>query len=103
MMRSEEIFSARKVEAIRSHALVIYLRRDPAYLLDRIGGDPNRPDLSENHSFLELMARREPWYREAADLVLDCGTRSKSEIVDAVLEWFYAEQTREPRVRAAAS
>ena len=38
------------------------------------------------------MARRDPWYREAADLILDCGRNSKSDLVDQTLEWFYENQ-----------
>jgi len=90
--RGEEVFSQRKVEAIRRHGLVVYLRRDSEYLLDRIGGDPNRPELSETHSFLELMARRDPWYRDAADLVLDCDSQSKTGLAELVLDWFYENQ-----------
>ncbi len=88
----EEVFSKRKVEAIRRHGLVVYLHRDPEYLVERIAGDPNRPALSDEHSFLELMARRDPWYRDAADLVLECGSLPKSELAERVLDWFYAHQ-----------
>jgi len=90
--RGDEVFSERKVEAIRRHGLVVYLRRDPEYLLDRIGRDPNRPELSETHSFLELMARRDPWYRAAAHLVLDCEAESKNDLTEVVLDWFYRTQ-----------
>jgi len=89
----EEIYSERKVAAIRRHGLVVYLRRDPDYLLERIGGDPNRPALSETRSFFELMERRDPWYRAAADLVLECGTREKSELTELVLDWYYESQS----------
>lgn len=88
----EEVFSNRKVDAIRRHALVIYLRRDAEYLAGRIGEDPNRPQLSGTHTFFEVMARRDPWYQAAADLVIECGARSKVEIVELVLDWFYANQ-----------
>ncbi|MBW2426129.1 MAG: shikimate kinase [Deltaproteobacteria bacterium] len=89
----EEIYSESKVQAIRRHGLVVYLRRDPDYLLERIGGDPNRPALSETRSFFELMERRDPWYRAAADLVLECGTREKSDLTELVLDWYYESQS----------
>jgi shikimate kinase len=100
--RDREIFSERKVAAIRRHGLVVYLQRDPEYLLGRIGEDPNRPELSNTHSFLELMERRDPWYRAAADLVLDCGTQSKDELVEDVLAWFYDHQQKLSRASGRA-
>jgi shikimate kinase len=86
-----EVFSESKVEALRASARVVYLRRDPEYLERRIGVDPNRPALSETESFREVIERRDPWYRRAAHLTLDCGDLSKSSITERVLAWFYAE------------
>ena len=91
--QGDEIFSERKVAAIRRHGLVVYLQRDPEYLLARIGGDPNRPALSETRSFFELMERRDAWYRKAADLVLACGAESKRDLAERVLDWFYENQS----------
>lgn len=54
----------------------------------KIEGDPNRPALSDTRSFLELMERRDPWYRQAADLVLDRSPLRKSEIAQEILDWF---------------
>jgi shikimate kinase len=88
----EEVFSERKVEALRRDGLVVYLQRDPETVLEKISGDPNRPALSDTQSFLELMERRDPWYRAAADLVLDCTKLRKSEVAEEILEWFLANQ-----------
>ncbi len=85
----EEVFSRRKVEALRKNTLVVYLARDADYLASRIGGDPNRPALSDSLDFEAIMARRDPWYREASDVVVDCGGRSKTELAHSVLAWFY--------------
>jgi len=87
----EEVFGERKVEALREHGLVVYLYRDSDYLLERISGDSNRPSLSESRSFHEIMARRDPWYRRAAHLVLDCSGLEKVEMANRVLAWFYGE------------
>jgi len=92
----DEVFSQRKVEALRKHGLVVYLYRDSDYLLERIGGDRNRPSLSESRSFHEIMAQRDPWYRRAAHYVLDCGDLEKVEVADRVLSWFYGEIGVEP-------
>lgn len=84
-----EIFSERKVEALKRHSLVVYLRRDPEYLISRIEDDPNRPALSDRESFLELMSRRAAWYESAADWVLECAEREKTDLADEILAWFY--------------
>lgn len=83
-----EVFSERKVEALRRNSLVVYLRRDPQYLAGRIAGDPDRPSLSDAESFLEIMARRDPWYERAAHHVIDCGDESKTVLADRVFSWF---------------
>lgn len=89
--REREIFSDRKISALRANSLVVYLKRSVPFLEERIEGDQNRPDLSTTESFREIMERRDPWYTEAADFVLDATRLSKAMIVDAVLEYFYKE------------
>ncbi len=84
-----EIYSERKIAALKRHSLVVYLARDTGYMNERIHQDPNRPDLSASESFETIMARREPWYRAAADHVLECGDRPKLDVARAVLGWFY--------------
>ena len=86
-----EVYSTRKVDLLQKHGLVVYLRRDPAYLNSRIAGDPNRPQLSSKESFIELMERRDPWYRDSADLEIDCSDLAKDDVCEIILEWFYAE------------
>ena len=85
----EETYSERKIELLREHGLVVYLRRDSRYLYRRISGDPNRPPLSEKNSFREVMKRRHSWYREAADFEVDCADFTKDEITNLILAWFY--------------
>jgi len=100
----EEIFSERKVERLRADGVVIYLRRDHAYLAGRIAGDANRPDLSESKSFLEIMARREPWYQQAAHHVIECDGLPKIEIANQVLKIFYRDTGHDPsKVRLVPS
>ncbi len=89
--QGDEIFSERKVERLRADSIVVYLKRDHQFLADKIAGDTNRPDLSETKSFLEIMARREPWYVQAAHHVVECGDASKNEIATEILKIFYHE------------
>ncbi len=85
----DEVFSERKVEALRSRCHVVYLQRDPEYLERRVAGDPARPSLSEVESLGEIVARRDPWYRRTAHWTLECGELSKSVLTERVLAWFY--------------
>ncbi len=87
----DEVRSERKLKTLRENARVVYLARDSAYLEGRIGGDPNRPALSGERAFREIIERRDPWYRAAAHWTLECGDLSKTELTDRVLAWFYAE------------
>ena len=89
--QGNEIFSERKVDALRAHSRVVYLARDVDYLVSRVGSDPDRPSLSDQHDFKTIMARRDPWYRQAADVVIDCNDDGKTEIARTVLRWFYEE------------
>lgn len=86
----QEIFSTSKVEALRKNSLVIYLHRDVEALEEKVRGDKNRPDLSEDNSFRQIMQRRDPWYREAAHDVIDARNLRKHQIAGAVLEKYYA-------------
>jgi shikimate kinase len=87
-----ERYSARKVDALKRHGRVVYLHRALDYLEDRAEDGENRPTLSGAESFRQIMKRREPWYRRAADHVVECGARSKSAIAREVLDWFYRDQ-----------
>lgn len=95
--RGHEVYSRRKVAALRRHGLVIYLRRDVDYLLSRIENDPDRPALSKRRSFEELMARREPWYWKAADCVLNCKDKGKDKLASEILRWYYKQLGRRKR------
>jgi shikimate kinase len=86
-----EVYSKRKVAALKRSSAIVYLSRDFEYLRGRIKGDVNRPSLSNAEGFIEIMERRDPWYRKAADHVIDCNDKTKLEIAEDVLHWFYDE------------
>jgi shikimate kinase len=88
----KERYSARKMDALRRHGRVVYLHRSTDYLAERIEEDTNRPTLSTDQTFRQIMKRRDPWYRRAAHQVIECGKRSKNTLADEVLEWFYRDQ-----------
>jgi shikimate kinase len=92
--QGREVYGKAKVEALRKHGRVVFLKRDPERLLERIEGDPARPALSDRDSFLEIMRRREPFYLRAAHYVLECDDRSKREIAEEALDWFHRDLGR---------
>ena len=113
----EEIYSERKVNALKETAMIVYIKRDTDYLASKIAGDANRPSLSETNSFKEIMERRGPWYERAADLILDGSLESgsggsnennkntnnettalvkKKKIGKEILRYFYAKAGVEP-------
>jgi len=95
--RDHEIFSARKVDALRENGMIVYLQRDFEYLLKRTRHDANRPSLSDSISVVEIMERRDPLYREAADLVLECNGSSKRELSERILDWYQEMSVTESR------
>ena len=91
-----ERYSARKVDALRRHGRIVYLHRPVDYLADRAESDGDRPSLGDE-PFREIMKRRDPWYRRAADHVIECGERSKTALARDVLAWFYRDLGIESR------
>ena len=87
-----ERYSARKVDALRKHGRVVYLHRPIDYLARRAENDRDRPALSGDETFRQVMKRRDPWYRAAAHHVIECGERAKSALAREILAWFYRDQ-----------
>jgi shikimate kinase len=87
-----ERYSARKVDALKRHGRIVYLQREIDYLSRRVEDGDSRPALSRDESFRQIMKRRDPWYRRAADHVLGCGERSKRALAREILTWFYRDQ-----------
>ncbi len=87
-----ERYSARKVDALKRNGRIVYLHREFDYLAAGAADDGNRPALSGDESFRQIMKRRDPWYRRAADYVIECRERPKSELAREILTWFYRDQ-----------
>lgn len=104
----EEIYSERKVAALKANGgIIVFLDREIDYLVSRIEGDSNRPDLSASKSFREVMERRLPWYRRAADFVVDGGGTErggerplvkKKRLASTIAAIFYDEAGEAPLV-----
>lgn len=74
----QERFSRRKVAALRDRGPVVWLRGDIDRLAAKTADDPNRPALDAQRDAVEIMRRREPFYAEAADLIVDVEGRKRS-------------------------
>lgn len=75
-----EIYSDRKMSALKKRGFVIHLTGDPVRLAARVARDSNRPALSTRHSEETIMQRRDPFYRQAADLLIDTTLIRRSDL-----------------------
>jgi shikimate kinase len=68
-------------------AVVVWLRADPALLVQRVQGQEHRPLLDDDpEGTLAAMQRdREPLYREVADVVIDVDDLTPAEVAERVL------------------
>ena len=81
-----EYFSERKINALKKTGYIIWLTDDLEYLAKKIQDDPNRPDLSKTKSFMEIMERREPFYRKAADYIYSKKNIRKKRAVKEIIK-----------------
>lgn len=72
-----------------SAAPVVLLEAKPATILQRIGGDANRPLVQElgQAGLVALQAQRDPRYHELADLVIATDTLTPTEIALQIRDW----------------
>lgn len=85
---------------IKEMGWVVWLTASPAVLWQRVQADPatatQRPPLTADDGATELttlLARREPWYRECADAVVDTTDLTPEAAARAVLDLF-GDRTR---------
>ena len=72
---------------LSSRGFVVYLHAAVEHLVDRTRRDANRPLLQTDDPaarLAELMAEREPLYREVADLVVDTGELALHEVLKTI-------------------
>jgi shikimate kinase len=75
-------------QALAGRGFVVYLHAPIAKLLARTRSDTNRPLLrtaDPEARMRELIAQREPLYREVADLIIDTGALTLGDIVKTIL------------------
>ncbi|MBF0139720.1 MAG: shikimate kinase [Magnetococcales bacterium] len=66
-----EIYSYRKMDALKKNGRVIWLEGDIVRLAAKAAADTRRPALSNTESEESIMRRRLPFYRQAADRVVN--------------------------------
>jgi shikimate kinase len=83
------VLDAGNREALRTRGRVVYLRASVGDLWHRLRRDKVRPLLrtaDPRARIEELVARRDPLYREIAHLTIDTGRQPVEQVVDAILD-----------------
>ena len=81
-----EIFSERKVKALRGCGTIVWLKGDIKKLAAKTKGSEKRPTLDARKSAEEILRHRLPFYEKAADVVVDIGTKKRQIIADEIFE-----------------
>ena len=74
---------------LQKRGIVVYLKADVAELLRRTAHDKNRPLLQNDDpgmTLSALIAEREPWYQEVADIVFDTQRKNSSSTANLLLK-----------------
>ncbi|PHY05219.1 MAG: shikimate kinase [Alcaligenaceae bacterium] len=83
------VLAAENRQALRTRGVVVYLRASVDELYRRTSRDRNRPLLATSDprgTLRSLLALREPLYQEVADIVVDTGAVSVSQLVAQLVE-----------------
>lgn len=83
-----EIYSTRKIEALRQGGPIVYLVGDILRLALKTAGDPTRPQLDAVRGATEIMRAREPYYRLAADWTIDVQPGERQQAAEAIAARF---------------
>jgi shikimate kinase len=86
------ILRQENVEALKANGMLFWLTADVPTIQSRIGGDTQRPSLTESKSFTEeiedVLQQRRPRYEAAAHHVISTDGRSITQVAEAVLARF---------------
>lgn len=84
--KGEEIFSQRKVGLLKQSGVVVWLKGDIARLAAKTKNGASRPSLHDRHSVEEMMTRRLPFYKKAADLTINIDGKNRLEIAESIVK-----------------
>lgn len=92
------ILSPANQRVLASSGRVVWLQGSPAQLWARIAGDSHtilrRPKLSQQNDYdeiVEVLARREPIYRQMANLIVATDLRTPDEIAAEIIDWLKSD------------
>ena len=83
------ILRPQNVEVFKQNGRLFWLTASVTTIADRIGGDTQRPSLTQTKSFVEeieeVLRDRTPKYQAAADHLLDTENRSIESLVESII------------------
>jgi len=80
-----EVYSKRKVEALKKSGTIIWLKGDIKILVEKVKDKAARPPLGTRRSVEEIMRHRLPYYKEAADHILDITDKNRQELAQMIV------------------
>jgi shikimate kinase len=89
------VINSKNRALLKKIGTVVYLRVTPEDVLERVGDYRTRPLLNHDDPKKrrqvvdELLAKREPWYVESADLVLDSHTGHPEQNVEDIVQYLH--------------
>lgn len=83
---NEEIESERKINLLKKNTFIIYIFRDIEWLLNNVSNDFQRPYLSQENEYIEILKRRLPSYQKYADYILDMRNKEVKEGVEEIIK-----------------
>lgn len=87
-----EIYSERKVELLKANGRIIWLKADIERLAAKVKGDQSRPSLDDTRSAQEVMLRRLPFYRQAADMIIDVEGRGRRKTARKIYRHIFQQE-----------
>lgn len=82
--QGEEVYSERKIDLLKQNGKIIWLKGDIQRLAAKVKDDQERPSLDQIKSLEEVMTRRLPFYKQAADLMVDIETKPRKRLAKKI-------------------
>ncbi|EQA61875.1 shikimate kinase [Leptospira alexanderi] len=83
--KGKEVPSNRKIDLLKSIALVFGLSKPTEALVEKIQNDPTRPPLSAINSYRNILENRLPHYRSVSDYYLEIDDLKVEEVCSRIL------------------
>ncbi len=83
------IIRGENFNVIRAKSKIIYLKVSPREIIKRIGESKNRPLLNSKDKesrIINLLNKRKNIYENRADIIIDTGMKTKTEVINEIME-----------------